>query len=188
MITEAQRRTEIRPVAPADDAPLVRRWLTGPRAAFWRMGHLEVDQVRDYLAGIVADPDQAAWLGSVDGGPAFLAETYDPARVLLAGRYSALPGDLGMHVLIAPPDGPSSHGFTGAVFAAVMRWCFDRLGAERVVVEPDVANTKIIAMNARAGFRVLDELELPEGDGTKQAALSACTRADFASSVLGRNS
>jgi RimJ/RimL family protein N-acetyltransferase len=188
MITDARRRTDLRPVRPDDDAALVRGWLAGPRAAFWRMGHLDVDQVRDYLAEITADPDQDAWLGTVDGRPSFLAETYDPARVLLAGRYDARPGDLGMHVLIAPPDGPPSHGFTGAVFAAVMRWCFGRLRAERVVVEPDTANTKIIAMNARAGFRVVREFDVPEGEGIKRAALSICTEADFDASSLGRTS
>lgn len=178
-------RTDLRAIDPARDAAQIQRWLADPRSAFWRMGHLDIDQVRDYLAGVVADPDQDGWLGLVDGRPAFYAETYDPSLVLLVDRYDGRPGDLGMHVLIAPPDGPAVHGFTGLVFAAVMRWCFQRLSAERVVVEPDVENTKIIAMNARAGFRVLREIDVVDGDHAKRAALSVCTRADFDRSELG---
>ncbi|HLT59898.1 MAG TPA: GNAT family N-acetyltransferase [Microlunatus sp.] len=186
MITTTRYRTALRAVLPGADAAPVRRWLAHPRSAFWRMTEHDERQVRDYLAGLVADPAQDAWLGTVDGEPAFLAETYDPARVLLAGRYPAEPGDLGMHILIAPPDDRPRPGFTRAAFAATMRWCFDRLHASRVVVEPDVANTKIIAMNGRAGFRVLAELELGEGRDRKRAALSVCSRADFTGSELGR--
>lgn len=176
---------DIRPVDARLDAPVVQRWLAHPKSAFWGMQELGVSEVADYLAEVSTHPRQDSWLGAVDGAPAFLAETYDPASVLLVGIHDALPGDLGMHVLVAPADGHGRHGLTDAVFAAVMRWCFDELGAERVVVEPDVRNERIAAKNARAGFRVLGEVEVPEGEHVKRANLSVCTRADFAASALG---
>lgn len=185
VVTTSEIGIEIRPTDPRLDAPLVQRWLAHPKSAFWGMQHLGVDEVADYLAAVASDPLQDSWLGSVDGVPAFLAETYDPANVLLVGIHDAVPGDLGMHVLIAPAEGHARHGLTDAVFAAVMRWCFEHLGAERVVVEPDVRNDRIAAKNARAGFRVLGEVEIPEGGHVKRANLSVCTRADFAASVLG---
>ncbi|GAA1957167.1 GNAT family N-acetyltransferase [Agromyces allii] len=176
---------EIRPVDARLDAPVVQRWLAHPKSAFWGMQALGVDEVAEYLAEVSTHPHQDSWLGAVDGGAAFLAETYDPASVLLVGIHDAQPGDLGMHVLVAPADGHARHGLTDAVFAAVMRWCFDELGAERVVVEPDVRNAAIAVKNARAGFRVLGEIDVPEGDHVKRANLSVCTRADFAASALG---
>ncbi|ANJ25441.1 GNAT family N-acetyltransferase [Agromyces aureus] len=176
---------EIRPVDARLDAPVVQRWLAHPKSAFWGMQELGVDEVAEYLAEVSTHPHQDSWLGTVDGAPAFLAETYDPANVLLVGLHDAQPGDLGMHVLVAPADGHARHGLTDAVFAAVMRWCLDELGAERVVVEPDVRNSAIALKNARAGFRVLGEIDVPEGEHVKRANLSVCTSADFAASALG---
>lgn len=174
-------------VDPARDAALVQGWLAHPRSAFWQLGHLDVDGVRAYLAEVAADPHQDAWLGRVDGEPVFLVETYDPARVTLAGVPAAAallePGDVGMHLLAAPPAGPPRSGFTSAVMGAVVRFCLDPAGrgARRVVVEPDVRNAAIAAKNAAAGFRVLRELELPG----KTAHLAVATRADLDASPLG---
>ncbi|MGW9418244.1 GNAT family N-acetyltransferase [Cellulosimicrobium funkei] len=175
------------PADPVRDAALVQGWLAHPRSAFWQLGHLDVDGVRDYLAGVRADPHQDAWLGRVDGVPAFLVETYDPARVTLADVPAAVallePGDVGMHLLVAPPAGPARGGFTSAVMGAVVRFCLEPAGrgARRVVVEPDVRNAAIAAKNAAAGFRVLREVELPG----KTAHLAVATRADLDASPLG---
>ncbi len=183
----------VEPVVPARDAATVRAWLAHPASAFWRMGDLDVGQVREYLAGVAADPHQDAWLGRRDGEPLFLVETYDPARVLLTGVHDARPGDLGMHLLVAPPPadpGGRVPGLTDAVMSAVVRFCLaDQVdggrGASRVVVEPDVDNVAIAAKNAAAGFRVLREVELTDGGDTKRAALSVCTRENFVASPLG---
>ncbi|MFF2266898.1 GNAT family N-acetyltransferase [Cellulosimicrobium cellulans] len=174
-------------VDPVRDAALVQGWLAHPRSAFWQLGHLDTDGVRAYLQEVAADPYQDAWLGCVDGEPAFLVETYDPARVTLAGVPAAVallePGDVGMHLLVAPPAGPARSGFTSAVMGAVVRFCLDPAGrgGRRVVVEPDVRNAAIAAKNAAAGFRVLRELELPG----KTAHLAVATRADLDASPLG---
>ncbi|MFI2103660.1 GNAT family N-acetyltransferase [Isoptericola sp. NPDC019693] len=180
----------IEAVDAARDAATVQAWLAHPASAFWQMGHLDVAGVRDYLADVADHPHQDGWLGRVDGVPAFYAETYDPARVLLVGVHDAAPGDVGMHLLVAPPpEDPADRtpGLTDAVMAAVVRFCLapeGRAGA-RVVVEPDVRNRAIAAKNAAAGFRVLRDVEIDEGGHTKRAALSVCTRADFAASPLG---
>lgn len=96
------------------------------------------------------------------------------------------PGDLGMHVLVAPTEEPV-HGFTTRVFKAVVEHCFASTGSRgvptrRVVVEPDVGNHAIAELNARAGFLVDREIDLPE----KRAALSFCSRARFDQSPLNQ--
>ncbi|ACZ30821.1 IucA/IucC family protein [Xylanimonas cellulosilytica DSM 15894] len=196
----------IEPLDPARDTPAVHAWLTHPRARFWGMTDADPTQVRAYLDAVVADPHQDGWLGRADGTPAFYVETYDPAHLLPAGTYDAQPGDLGMHLLVAPPGAAPVPGFTSAVMAAVMRFCLGDdgdndgdgdgagpgergaprgLGAARVVVEPDVRNTAILAKNAAAGFRVLHEIDLVADGHTKRAALSVATRTDHATSPLG---
>jgi hypothetical protein len=168
------------------DLDLLHAWVTHPRSRFWMMQDASVEDVRREYAGIVANPHHDAWWGHVQGVPSLIAETYDPAHSPLAPHVEVLPGDLGMHVLVAPTDTPV-HGFTATVFAAVVAHCFTLSGhggvpTARVVVEPDVRNEAIHALNARAGFVVEREVELPD----KTALLSTCTRAQWESSELGR--
>ncbi|MWB99670.1 GNAT family N-acetyltransferase [Agromyces seonyuensis] len=166
---------EIVPLDPERDAALVQGWLADPRSAFWQMGDLDVDSVREYFAGVVADPHQDAWLGLRDGRPAFLVETYDPARILLVDVHDARPGDLGMHLLVAPPTTERTHRLTSAVMAAVVAFCFDARGATRIVVEPDVRNAAIARKNAEVGFRIVGEIDLP-GKRASLAVLDADDR------------
>jgi siderophore synthetase component len=156
------------------DLALLHSWVTHPRAVFWEMQDASIDDVATEYARIVADPHHHAWLGRVDGEPAFLAETYDPAHSPLATLPEIAPGDLGMHVLVAPADTPVA-GFTRVVFRAVLQHCFADPAVRRVVVEPDVRNGRIAALNAEFGFEVVRDVDL----GSKTAALSFCTRAAF---------
>lgn len=159
----------LEPVDPDRDAAVVQAWLAHPASSWWAMTDVDVEGVHTYLAEVQADPAQAAWLGRRDGRPCFLVETYDPARVLLDDVWAAEPGDVGMHLLVAPPPTDARvHGLTTAVMHAAVEHCRDALGATRVVVEPDVRNTAVQAKNAEVGFRALREVDL----GEKRALLS----------------
>lgn len=156
-------------------AATLHRWVTHPRSRFWMMQDASVADVVAAYAAIADHPHHDAWWGRVDGEPTFLAETYDPARVVEVGltRLPELaPGDLGMHVLVAPPTGEPVPGLTRVVFAAVLAHCFADPGVRRVVVEPDARNAAIRRLNAEAGFEVVGVVDLPG----KRAALSFCTR------------
>ncbi|MFF4185834.1 GNAT family N-acetyltransferase [Streptomyces sp. NPDC001691] len=163
-----------RPLDPLSDAGLVHSWVTHPKAAFWLMQDAKLQDVeREYMA-IAAHPHHHAFIGLHDGEPAFLMERYDPAHVELVGLYEPLPGDVGMHFLVAPTDTPV-HGFTRAVITAVMEELFADPATERVVVEPDVGNKAVHALNAAVGFEVAERITKPE----KDAYLSFCTRQQF---------
>ena len=120
----------LRPVDPAGDGPLLHRWLTHPKSAFWLMSDASEEEVVRYFAEIGRDPGHAAYLGLYDGRPAFLAERYDP-RTELGGVYPVEDGDVGMHFLVAPADRPL-HGFTRAVITTVMEWLFADPATRRV--------------------------------------------------------
>jgi RimJ/RimL family protein N-acetyltransferase len=164
----------LRPLDVDADVELLHSWVTHPKAAYWMMLDHSVEQVADEYRRIAAHPHHDAFLGFRHGRPAFLAERYDPAHVELAGLYDAQPGDVGMHFLCAPAPAPV-HGFTHAVITTVMAWLFDDQNCHRVVVEPDIRNTAVHALNAAVGFTVVGPLQKPE----KQALLSTCTRAQF---------
>lgn len=174
----------VRPVVPARDAALLHTWVTHPRSVYWEMPEATLAEVRTEYERILADPGHDAWLGHVDGVAAFLAETYDPVGSALAGLPELRPGDLGMHVLVAPPamSGGTVPGFTRHIFRAVLEHCFADPAVRRVVVDPDVRNDKILALNALGGFEVSRTVTLP----SKDAALSFCTRDAFARSALVR--
>ncbi|GGW36437.1 acetyltransferase [Streptomyces lucensis JCM 4490] len=168
----------IRPLDPLNDAELLLGWVTHPKAAFWMMQDAKLQDVERAYMEIAADEYHHAFLGLHDGEPAFLMETYDPARRELVGLYEPRPGDVGMHFLVAPTDTPV-HGFTRAVITAVMTHLFEDPATRRVVVEPDVRNTAVHRLNEAVGFVAEREIRKPE----KRALLSFCTRERFTAAV-----
>lgn len=169
----------LRPVRMPGDASLLHTWLTDPKSAFWMMTDASLDAVRQQFERVEASSEADAFLGLYEGGPAFLMERYDPAAEL-GEHYSALPGDVGMHFLVAPTDRPI-HGFSRAVIRTVMAYLFTDPETERVVVEPDVRNTAVHVLNASVGFRVERTISLRD----KDAYLSFCTRENYRAALLG---
>ncbi|MET9884927.1 GNAT family N-acetyltransferase [Streptomyces sp. NPDC006430] len=164
----------IRPLDPFADAELLHGWVTHPKAAFWMMQDASLPDVEREYMKIAAAEHHDAFIGLHEGRPAFLMEKYDPSELELVGLYEALPGDVGMHFLVAPSDRPL-HGFTRAVITTVMAALFADPATERVVVEPDVENTAVHALNEAVGFVADGPVRKPE----KEALLSFCTRAQF---------
>ena len=157
------------------DAPLLHSWVTRPYATFWGMLSASVADVAEEYAKIQSSGHHHALLGLDGGVPAFLMEEYLPESSPLAGLYAVQPGDVGMHLLVAPPSGNPESGYTTAVMDAVLGRLFDRPEVERVVVEPDARNTRIHALNERLGFQAAGLVTLPD----KEALLSFCTRTDY---------
>ncbi|WP_428954524.1 GNAT family N-acetyltransferase [Streptomyces sp. cg35] len=172
--TETVGELTFRPVDPRTDAELLHRWVTDPKAAFWLMQDAKLEDVEREYMSIAAAEHHDAFLGLHDGEPAFLMERYDPRFVELVGLYEPEPGDVGMHFLTAPSD-LRIPGFTRAVITAVMEFLFTDAAVRRVVVEPDVRNTAVHALNEAVGFVPAREIAKPE----KNALLSFCTRAQF---------
>jgi RimJ/RimL family protein N-acetyltransferase len=170
----------LRPLDPDADAALLHGWVTHPKAVFWMMQDADVERVAAEYRRIAAHPHHDAYLGCWQGRPAFLAERYDPAKVELVGLYDPAEGDVGMHFLCAPTDTPV-HGFTLAVITTVLDWLFTDPATRRVVVEPDVRNTAVHALNAAVGFTVAGPIAKPE----KTALLSFCTREQFLAATRG---
>ncbi|MFF9087946.1 GNAT family N-acetyltransferase [Streptomyces sp. NPDC014991] len=167
-----------RPVDPPKDAELLHSWVTHPKAVFWMMQDASEADVERAYTEIAADEHHHALLGLRDGVPAFLMETYDPAHRELSGLYEPRPGDVGMHFLV-PATGTPVHGFTRSVITAVLAHLFQDPAVTRVVVEPDVRNTAVHALNEAVGFVPEREIRKPE----KKALLSFCTRERFERAV-----
>jgi RimJ/RimL family protein N-acetyltransferase len=157
-----------------EDIPMLHRWFTQPRAAFWLMQDKTESDVREVYQRMMDSGSATAYIGWLDEQPAFLAECYDPAQDRIRAFYRVQPGDLGMHIFIAPPTRCVA-GFSRTAFHALMRFMFEHLGAQRIVVEPDATNHKVHALNRSAGFVYDRDVAFPE----KIASLAFCTRRDF---------
>lgn len=169
----------LRTLDPATDAALLHSWFVQDYARFWAMQDYTVTQVRDFYQSLVDSGHACAGLAYCDGHPAFLVEIYDPAHDELGEHYPVRAGDLGMHIFVGPPRVRIS-GYTRRAITFVMRFLFDRLHAPRVVVEPDIHNTPIHALNRAVGF-VYDGQAQLRG---KTAGIAFCTRDDFATATL----
>jgi RimJ/RimL family protein N-acetyltransferase len=156
-------------------APTAHAWLRSDHARFWGMQSLSAEQIRAYFNGLAASDDFDAFIGLHDDRPSFLMERYAPAAEAIGKCYDVQPGDVGMHVLVAPGD-KRIPGFTWAVFVQVMDFLFSDPAVERVVVEPDVANEGIHPINRRAGFVYHRQVDLPG----KTAWFATCTRKAYA--------
>jgi len=154
------------------DLPIIHDWVRRDYARYWGLVGKSLDQVAAAYTEIERRAD--VYLGFCGDQPAFLVESYDPRDDAVAAHYAAAPGDRGMHVLVAPAGAPIA-GFTWAVFTTVMELVFSDPSIQRIVVEPDVRNHRIHALNRRAGFHYHKLVELPH----KTAHLAFCTRADY---------
>lgn len=166
---------ELRRFDPELDAELLHSWVSEERARFWGMLGQDVEQVRDAYREIDASPSHHALLGLRAGKPAFLLERYDPALDVVGGCYSARPGDVGMHFLVAPSNGAPQPGFSTAVLRFIMDQLFADESVQRVIVEPDVRNDKVQVLNAKVGFVKDSIISLPD----KDAWLSICSRPSY---------
>ncbi|MEU6404058.1 GNAT family N-acetyltransferase [Streptomyces sp. NPDC046985] len=158
----------ILPLDPHADADTVHAWVSEERAAFWGMTGLTKEQVTEVYAHMDALDTHHAFLVVKDGAPAALLQTYEPAADRVSECYPVRPGDIGVHLLLAPagPDG-GRPGWTEALLRAVLTYVLLVLDRGRIVVDPDVGNEKAIARFLQQGFArgpavVLPEIDLPD--------------------------
>ncbi|MFF4040612.1 GNAT family N-acetyltransferase [Streptomyces sp. NPDC001816] len=155
----------IRPLDPAADAEVVHAWVSDERAAFWGMTGLTRAQVAEIYVHMAGLDTHHAHLVSKDGEPAALLQTYEPDADRVGECYEVRPGDIGVHLLLAPAAaGGPRPGWTAALLTAMTSYVLLDLDRRRVVVDPDVRNTKAIARFERQGFRRGPEVVLPEID------------------------
>ncbi|MET8669724.1 GNAT family N-acetyltransferase [Streptomyces tendae] len=155
----------ILPLDPAADAAVVHGWVSEGRAAFWGMNGLTQRQVTDVYAHMATLDTHHAFLVVKDGDPVALLQTYDPAADRVSECYDTEPGDIGVHLLLAPAGaGGARPGWTAALSGALMAYVLLGLGRTRIVVDPDVDNEKAIARFLKQGFTAGPAVVLPEVD------------------------
>ncbi|MFD7941136.1 GNAT family N-acetyltransferase [Streptomyces sp. NPDC059755] len=155
----------IRPLDAEGDADVVHGWVSEERAAFWGMNGLTRDQVAEIYAHMAGLDTHHAFLTELDGEPVALLQTYEPTEDRVGECYPVEPGDIGVHVLIAPAGGRGARsGWSAALMGAFSSYVLVGLDRRRVVVDPDVRNEKAVARFLRQGFEQGPVVTLPEID------------------------
>lgn len=153
------------------DTPTLQSWFNQEYAQFWGMQGLNLDAIKNLLA---TTEHKFALIGEWQGKALFMVELYDPAHDEVGHHYPVAPGDCGMHLIIAPPDGCPISGLSFKVMDAIAKLVLEKLAFSRLVVEPDQLNGKIHRLNSRVGIRYEKAIQL----STKAAYLGFCTAAD----------
>ncbi|WP_079273274.1 GNAT family N-acetyltransferase [Streptomyces sp. TN58] len=154
----------VTPVDPAADAGLIHRWVTQERARFWGMGGASRELVREIYEDVDRRTTHHAFIVALEGAPAGLFQTYECEADRVSECYDVQPGDVGLHLLIAPGEGAPRPGFSAALLTAFLSFVFSDPAARRLVAEPDARNAKAIARLERTGFVLGPEVVLPEID------------------------
>ncbi|MFF8968605.1 GNAT family N-acetyltransferase [Streptomyces sp. NPDC014995] len=155
----------IRPLDAEGDADVVHGWVSEERAAFWGMNGLTRDQVAEIYAHMAGLDTHHAFLAELDGTPVALLQTYEPTEDRVGECYEVEPGDIGVHVLLAPAGAEGARtGWSAALLGAFTSYVLVGLGRRRIVVDPDVRNEKAVARFLRHGFEAGPVVTLPEID------------------------
>ncbi|WP_350279192.1 GNAT family N-acetyltransferase [Kribbella sp. HUAS MG21] len=161
-------RVRIEEADPARDLDLIHEWVTAERAVFWGMGSWSREEIARTYEFLDSVPTHHVYVVRLDDVPVALLQTYDPQADPAGAAYDVEAGDLGVHLLIGP--GEARPGFTGHLVGVLGRFVFDHLGNPRIVVEPDVRNTRAIERFHRSGFVLGPEATITQPDGTTKTA------------------
>lgn len=149
----------LRPVDPGADAAMLHGWFVQPRAAFWGMAARSVEEVAGIYGWIASQDHLTADLVLLHGHPVGLVQTYDPFVDEIGEHYDRRSGDLGLHLFLA--DDPARAGTTQDLMACVLSQLFADPKVQRLVLEPDVANARFLALLQRLGAELGPATELP---------------------------
>ena len=163
---------------PQEDSAILHEWVTQAYAKYWGMLDHSERQVQDAYEKTCASSHTQVFLGYHNDQPAFLLEVYQAKNEAIAQHIEVEDGDLGMHILMAPPLKPIAK-FSYCVFMTIMEFIFEKLEAKRILVEPDHENSKIHRLNKQLGFIHSKEIKLPD----KQAYLATCSKLQFRQAI-----
>jgi RimJ/RimL family protein N-acetyltransferase len=151
------------------------RWQNSPRvASFWQEeGSLE--QHRDYLEKLEADPHTLTLIGCFDDQPFAYFEAYWAKEDRIAPFYGVGDYDRGIHMLVGEENHRGPHKVASWLSALTHYLFLDDPRTQRVVAEPRADNAKMIGYMQEQGFYCEKEFDFPH----KRAALMVIGRERF---------
>lgn len=151
------------------------RWQNNPRVLnFWQEGG-SLEQHREYLSKLEADPHTLTLVGCFDDQPFAYFEAYWAKEDRIAPFYEAGDYDRGIHMLVGEEDHRGPHKVASWLSALVHYLFLDDPRTQRVVAEPRADNAKMIGYMQNQCFHCEKEFDFPH----KRAALMMLSRERF---------
>ncbi len=151
------------------------RWQNSPRvASFWQESG-SVEQHREYLDKLEADPHTLTLIGCFDDEPFAYFEAYWAKEDRIAPFYDAADYDRGVHMLVGEEHHRGPHKVASWLSALVHYLFLDDPRTQRVVAEPRADNAKMIGHMQNQCFHCEKEFDFPH----KRAALMILGRERF---------
>ena len=151
------------------------RWQNNPRVLnFWQEGG-SVEQHRDYLSKLEADPHSLTLIGCFDDQPFAYFEAYWAKEDRIAPFYAVDDYDRGIHMLVGEEQHRGPHKVASWLSALVHYLFLDDPRTQRVVAEPRADNGKMIGYMHDQCFHCEKEFDFPH----KRAALMILGRERF---------
>jgi RimJ/RimL family protein N-acetyltransferase len=165
----------LRTVEVEGDVERFNRWQNNPRVlAFWQEGG-SVQQHREYLSKLEADPHTLTLIGCFDDEPFAYFEAYWAREDRIAPFYDADNYDRGIHMLVGEEHHRGSHKVASWLSALVHYLFLDDPRTQRVVAEPRADNQRMIGYMHNQCFHCEKEFDFPH----KRAALMMLGRERF---------
>lgn len=151
------------------------RWQNNPRvASFWQEeGSLE--QHREYLGKLQADPHTLTLIGCFDDQPFAYFEAYWAKEDRISPFYDVADYDRGIHMLVGEENHRGPHKVASWLSALTHYLFLDDPRTQRVVAEPRADNAKMIGYMQGQRFHCEKEFDFPH----KRAALMVLGRERF---------
>lgn len=165
----------LRTVEVEGDVVRFNRWQNHPRVlAFWEEGGT-LQQHREYLSKLEADPHTLTLIGCFDDEPFAYFEAYWAKEDRIAPFYEAGDYDRGIHMLVGEEHHRGSHKVASWLSALVHYLFLDDPRTQRVVAEPRADNQRMIGHLHNQCFHCEKEFDFPH----KRAALMILGRERF---------
>ncbi len=157
------------------DLETFHRWQNDPRVAEFFEETGTLDEHRDYIARLLADPHMLPLIGALDGRDFGYFELYWCRENRLGAQYDAAAWDRGWHVLIGEEDIRGADYVT-AWMPSLMHYMFlSEPRTQTVMGEPKASHARQLANLSRGGFAHLRQFDFSH----KRASLVALERQHF---------
>lgn len=144
------------------DLPLLQEWLGRPHVAERWDGPVSLESMAKKFELHVSSSHIFGYLAKLDDLPIGYCQAYQADRVGDGWWPDAAPGTWGIDQFLA--DGTRlGMGFGTRMVQAFAAQVFARHDARRILTDPSPDNLRAIRCYEKAGFRVLGEVETPDG-------------------------
>ncbi|MEJ2418137.1 MAG: GNAT family N-acetyltransferase [Exilibacterium sp.] len=172
--TGSKLQLSLRPLDVERDIEMLHEWFHRKHTiAYWAMNK-SLQMLETFYVNLQASDYSHAFIGEINGTPAFVTEYYWCARDPVGKYYDTQIGDYGMHICIAAEKKEQRHSV--AVIRTILDYLFSQPEVERCIGESHRDAKAALGLFEKVGYVLQRVIALPH----KPANLTVLTRENYA--------